>query len=692
MAKINVLPKEIAELIAAGEVVERPASVVKELLENAIDAGAKNVTVEIQNGGIKYIRITDNGCGIEREDIANAFKSHATSKIKHKDDLDAIMTLGFRGEALASIAAVAKVEVLTRTPNEQTGTRYCICAGEEELIDDAGCPKGTTIVVRDLFFNTPARMKFLKKDVTEANAVAGVVDKIALSHPDVSIRFIREGKNTLFTSGSGDLKTTAFEILGRDFSDGLMQAEYTYEGVEVKGLVSKPSKSRANRNMQFFFVNGRLVKTGTGSAALTEAYKNTVMVGKFPYCILNINTNPMLVDVNVHPAKIEVRFANERSVFSAVYYAAKNALEMRDTPPLVCLQRKLEPSLFEQARPQTEQLRMPQKNPDFWQNQSANEFSHNLHKDEYKNEPKSNSSFNINTYRTTNENGPKISSPNVVNAPETVKAQVTTSQDDFLSSVASPKIDLPLESEEPSTLDYFYSKQNKAKEENLREENQVQQTWEEIKASSKEEYEEHENKEAQNEDKGNSEEQITVIGEAFKTYIIVQKGNSLFMVDKHAAHERMLFNKLKKNDHINRQVLLSPISVTLSKEEYSAVLDNLDLLLESGFEAEDFGSGMVIVHECPMEVSADDVADLVCELAGYLAQNRQRVITEKKNWLLSLLACKAAIKAGYNTTQYEREAFIKRLFSDNEVRYCPHGRPVMIEITRGELERNFGRE
>lgn len=691
MAKINVLPKEIAELIAAGEVVERPASVVKELLENAIDAGAKNVTVEIQNGGIRYIRITDNGCGIAREDIANAFKSHATSKIKEKDDLNAISTLGFRGEALASVAAVARVEVLTRTPDEQTGTRYCITAGEEELVDDAGCPKGTTIVVRDLFFNTPARMKFLKKDVTEANAVAGVVDKIALSHPDVSIRFIREGKNTLFTSGSDDLKTTAFEILGRDFADGLMQAEYTYEGVSVKGLISKPSKSRANRNMQFFFVNGRLVKTGTGSAALTEAYKNTVMVGKFPYCILNINTNPMLVDVNVHPAKIEVRFANERSVFSAIYYAAKNALEMRDAPPLVSIQRKPEPSLFEQARPQTEQLRMPQRNPDFWQKQSASDFSYNRNQNEYKSEPKFNSSFNINTYKSTNEDGPKISSPDVINAPKPEERQITTSQEDFLNSVASPKMDLPITEEEPSTLDYFYSQQNKAKEKNATEET-VQETWREIKSIDEAEHEESSEPETQFEGESQKEEPITVIGEAFKTYIIVQKGNSLFLVDKHAAHERMLFNKLKKNDHINRQVLLSPVTVTLSKEEYSAVLDNLDVLLESGFEAEDFGSGMVIVHECPMEVCADDVADLVCELAGYLAQNRQRLITEKKNWLFSLMACKAAIKAGYNTTQYEREDFIRRLFADDEVRYCPHGRPVMIEITRGELERNFGRE
>lgn len=374
MPKIKVLPKEIAELIAAGEVVERPASVIKELMENAIDAGSSSVTVEIKNGGITYIRVTDNGCGISRDDIHTAFISHATSKISTRDDLYAIGTLGFRGEALASIAAVSNVEVLTRTPEEETGTRYCISAGEETLVDDAGCPLGTTIVVRDLFFNTPARMKFLKKDVSEANAVASIVDKIALSNPDVSIRFIREGKNTLFTSGSGDLKTTAYEIFGKDFSDGLIEADYSFESVQISGLISKPTKSRPNRNMQFFFVNGRLVKSGTASAALSEAYKNSIMVGKFPYCVLNITTAPGLVDVNVHPAKTEVRFANERTVFSAVYYAAKNALERRDEAPKVSIPRTPQAELFEPARPKTEQMRLPEKQPDFWNRMSSSEY------------------------------------------------------------------------------------------------------------------------------------------------------------------------------------------------------------------------------------------------------------------------------------------------------------------------------
>lgn len=668
MPKIKVLPKEIAELIAAGEVVERPASVIKELMENAIDAGSSSVTVEIKNGGITYIRVTDNGCGISRDDIHTAFISHATSKISTRDDLYAIGTLGFRGEALASIAAVSNVEVLTRTPEEETGTRYCISAGEETLVDDAGCPLGTTIVVRDLFFNTPARMKFLKKDVSEANAVASIVDKIALSNPDVSIRFIREGKNTLFTSGSGDLKTTAYEIFGKDFSDGLIEADYSFESVQISGLISKPTKSRPNRNMQFFFVNGRLVKSSTASAALSEAYKNSIMVGKFPYCVLNITTAPGLVDVNVHPAKTEVRFANERTVFSAVYYAAKNALERRDEAPKVSIPRTPQAELFEPARSKTEQMRLPEKQPDFWNRMSSSE------------------------YRSAQQTEkPKYSYPQ----------QSAPAPREDIVSVASPDKKPETADTEPSTIQHFLDAQRAKKEETAVIEPEVRTEPEPIAepAAVSEEKEEIQTVDITVEDKIEDklkdkpeELPVIVIGEAFRTYIIVQQGESIFLVDKHAAHERMLFNELVKNDtKRSTQMLLTPITVTLSKEEYSAVLDNLDMLMQAGFAVEDFGYSVVIVRECPMEISADEVPDVVAELAGYLVENRQKLISEKKEWLFSLMACKAAIKGGMYTTEYERELFIKRLFASPEIRYCPHGRPVMIEITRRELEKNFGR-
>ena len=655
MPKIKVLPKEIAELIAAGEVVERPASVIKELMENAIDAGSSSVTVEIKNGGITYIRVTDNGCGISREDIRNAFISHATSKISTRDDLYAIGTLGFRGEALASIAAVSNVEVLTRTTEEETGTRYCISAGEETLVDDAGCPLGTTIVVRDLFFNTPARMKFLKRDVSEANAVAGIVDKIALSNPDVSIRFIREGKSALFTSGSGDLKTAAYEIFGKDFADGLIEADYSFESVKISGLVSKPTKSRPNRNMQFFFVNGRLVKSGTASAALSEAYKNSIMVGKFPYCVLNITTAPGLVDVNVHPAKIEVRFANERTVFSAVYYAAKNALEHRDEAPKVTIPRTAQTELFEPVRPKTEQMRLPEKQPDFWNRMSSSE------------------------YRSAQQ-------------PEKPTYQQPVAREDIIT-VASPDKKPETADSEPSTIQHFLDAQRAKKEETAVIEADIRPELSEKAATLPDEKPEETARALDTAvDEKPAELPVTVIGEAFKTYIIVQQGESIFLVDKHAAHERMLFNELVKNDSKrSTQMLLTPITVTLSKEEYSSVLDNLDMLMQAGFAVEDFGYSVVIVRECPMEISADEVADVVAELAGYLVENRQKLISEKKEWLFSLMACKAAIKGGMYTTEYERELFIKRLFASPEIRYCPHGRPVMIEITRRELEMNFGR-
>lgn len=655
MSKIKVLPKEIAELIAAGEVVERPASVIKELMENAIDAGSSSVTVEIKNGGITYIRVTDNGCGISREDIRNAFISHATSKISTRDDLYAIGTLGFRGEALASIAAVSNVEVLTRTPEEETGTRYCISAGEETLVDDAGCPLGTTIVVRDLFFNTPARMKFLKRDVSEANAVAGIVDKIALSNPDVSIRFIREGKSALFTSGSGDLKTAAYEIFGKDFADGLIEADYSFESVKISGLVSKPTKSRPNRNMQFFFVNGRLVKSGTASAALSEAYKNSIMVGKFPYCVLNITTAPGLVDVNVHPAKIEVRFANERTVFSAVYYAAKNALEHRDEAPKVTIPRTAQTELFEPVRPKTEQMRLPEKQPDFWNRMSSSE------------------------YRSAQQ-------------PEKPTYQQPAAREDIIT-VASPDKKPETADSEPSTIQHFLDAQRAKKEDTAAIEADIRPELSENAATLPDEKPEETARALDTAvDEKPAELPVTVIGEAFKTYIIVQQGESIFLVDKHAAHERMLFNELVKNDSKrSTQMLLTPITVTLSKEEYSSVLDNLDMLMQTGLAVEDFGYSVVIVRECPMEISADEVADVVAELAGYLVENRQKLISEKKEWLFSLMACKAAIKGGMYTTEYERELFIKRLFASPEIRYCPHGRPVMIEITRRELEKNFGR-
>ncbi len=655
MPKINVLSKQLAELIAAGEVVERPASVVKELLENSIDAGADTVTVEIKNGGVTYIRITDNGCGISRDDIRNAFVSHATSKIADANDLNSIMTLGFRGEALASVSAVARVEVMTATEDEDIGTRYVIESGEEILCDDAGCPKGTTIIVRDLFYNTPARMKFLKKDVTEANAVAGVVDRIALSHPEVSIRFIREGKQVLITSGRGDLLTCVREVFGKEFSDSLIPASAETNGVSVNGFVSRPSSARPNRNMQFFFINNRLIKTGTGSAALSEAYKNSIMVGKFPSCVLNISIDPSLVDVNVHPAKTEVRFSDERMIFNAVYYACKNALDSGDKPKQVT---EIAKDYRKAPEAPAEQFVMTQKSApapvsDFWQHIPKAEAPKPA-------SPAAKPSFEVRSVE-------KAITPTVsVSAPETKPAKAVETDEDVL--LHSPSEKKPVEVKPVEVRPVEIIPVAPVVEE---EEPQV-----EIKVE----------KEAFN------DEDFLLIGEAFKTYILCEYRGKMVIIDKHAAHERIIYEKLKKDcGERTPQILLLPVTVTLSKEEYSAVLENLELINSSGFDVEDFGGGCVIVRECPMELSADDVEEVIGEIAGRFIDKKQDVAFEKLDWIFHSVACRSAIKAGNFTSRLEMERFAKQLLSMPDIRYCPHGRPVLIEMTKRELEKNFGR-
>lgn len=636
MPQINILPKHIAELIAAGEVVERPASIVKEIMENAIDAGADKITLEIKRGGITYIRITDNGCGIDRENIRKAFISHATSKISTADDLNAICTLGFRGEALASIAAVSRVEVMTRTEQEPVGTRYCIEGGEETVIDDAGCPKGTTLVVRDLFYNTPARMKFLKKDVSEGNAVASVVDRIALSHPEVSVRFIRDSKDVLFTSGDGKLDSAIYKVLGRDFASTLIPCDYELEGVRVSGYISKPFNARPNRMMQYFFLNDRFIKTRTGMVALEEAYKNSVMVGKFPACVLKIQIAPGAVDVNVHPAKTEVRFANEKMIFNAVYYCAKSALQQGDTRVQASFSRKVArqfmppPTEGKQIKIYEQQLEQIKKeaqpNQDFWTNTTSAEFKKKAEK------PKpivfnDNSKFEIE----------KNDEPDLIPCfKPTVQEPVPSSE-----TKTEPVVTAPIVEPEPVQPEV---------------------------------------------------EPYRVIGEAFRTYILVEQGKKLLIIDKHAAHERMLFEKFKANrDGIETQMLLAPVTVTLSKEEYSAVLDNLDLLEKAGYYVEDFGGGMVIVNECPTAVADADIAEVIMELAGYLVTSQKELIPEKLDWIYHSTACRAAIKAGDRTSDYELDKFVEKLLNNPDIRYCPHGRPVLIEMSRYEIEKNFGR-
>lgn len=661
MPKINVLPKHIAKLIAAGEVVERPASIVKEIMENAIDAGADKITLEIQRGGITYIRITDNGCGISREDVRKAFISHATSKIATEDDLNSILTLGFRGEALASIAAVSRVEMMTRATGDEMGTRYVIEGGEELLLDDAGCPEGTTLIVRDIFYNTPARMKFLKKDVTEANAVAGVVDRIALSHPEVSIRFIRDGKDALFTTGDGKLESAIHSVLGKDFARTLIPAEYELEGIRVSGFISRPFNARPNRSMQFFFLNNRFIKTRTGLVALEEAYKNQIMAGKFPACVLNIEANAQSVDVNVHPAKTEVRFANEKLIFNAVYYCAKSALDKGDSRVQANIQPKAQQFVQRQFMPQPvsgkqikiyeQQLEKVSKD-DFWQKTTA---------DEYRQQPPKKEAPTQTIVRDESVFKVERDEPDLIptQPPKEVKVEIREEIINIVPEVkveeTKPEITLP----EPNVV------------------NDSQVVTFEI-TEEKEEIPE--------------AEPYRVIGEAFKTYILVEQGQKLLLIDKHAAHERMLFEKFRAaQDSIETQMLLVPVTVTLSKEEYSAVLENLDLLAKAGYGIEDFGNGMIILNECPTAVADGDLSSVVMELAGYLADNRRELIPEKLDWIYHSTACRAAIKAGDKTSAYELNIFVEKLLNNPDIRYCPHGRPVLIELTKHDIEKNFGR-
>lgn len=623
MPVINVLPKEIYQLIAAGEVVERPSSIVKEMIENSVDAGAENITVEIKNGGSTYIRITDDGCGIEKEQIRKVFVSHATSKISQKNDLNSISTLGFRGEAMASISAVSKVELLTKAENEDVGTRYEICGGEEISFDEAGCPKGTTIVVRDIFFNTPARMKFLKKDVTEGNAVAGIVDRMAISHPEISFRFIRDGKQTLITSGNGDLKSTIYSVFGRDVSESLTPVDYTYENMRVSGFTSKPTTSRKSRAMQFFFINSRLVKSATAMAALEQAYKNSIMVGRFPMCVLNIELNPSLVDVNVHPAKIEVRFANEKPIFDLIYYGVKTAIESDRTVKTAHFNPTLE-----------EIYHLENK-----ENKKQTTYSSKIDFFRKKPEPPVQQTFRHTTGNFFQE----------ARAPKPVYDT---------SSAFEKKVSVPEEKKLPEITE---SKEYET-EENIICDDNIRQT-----AS------------------------FRLVGEAFKTYLIVEIENELYFIDKHAAHERMNYEQFKKQATIETQMLLTPVAVNLSKEEFGAIVSNLDLLLQCGFEVDEFGESAVVVRAVPSLIGDDDVSDLIIEISQKLIEHKTDITPDKIDWIYHSASCRGAVKAGDKTTPREQELFVEKLLSMPDIRFCPHGRPVFIKISKYDIEKQFGR-
>jgi len=635
MARINVLPKEIYQLIAAGEVVERPSSVVKEMIENSLDAGAKNITLEIKNGGSTYIRITDDGCGIERDDVRKVFISHATSKISKKDDLNSIATLGFRGEAMASISAVSKVELLTKAENEEIGTRYEIAGGEELEFDDAGCPNGTTIVVRDIFFNTPARMKFLKKDVTEGNQVAGIVDRMAISHPEISFRFIRDGKQVLITSGNGDLKSTVYSVLGKEMSDSLMSVDYSFNDMRITGFVSKPTASRKSRAGQYFYINNRIVKSKTAMAALEQAYKNTIMVGRFPACVLNIELNPAQVDVNVHPAKTEVRFANEKPIFDLVYYAVKTAIENDRTVKEV--EFKENPIYRQESK-------------NVYQNNDNKSFQAKFDFFKKKDEPPSQQVIKT----KPREDFWQVEAP---------KPEYKIARDE------NPKarVDINIEYEEPEEISTAKSK-DAPKERDI----------EKVVITDEK-------------DNENFIPNFKLIGEAFKTYLIVEIENELYFIDKHAAHERMNFERFKAQATVETQMLLAPVVVNLTKDEFIAISENVELIKKCGFELEEFGESQIIVRAIPSLVDGDSVKDLMLEIAQKLLEHKTDILPDKIDWIYHSASCRGAVKAGDYTSRQEQEMFVKKLLSMPNIRFCPHGRPVFIKMSKYDIEKQFGR-
>lgn len=701
MGVINVLDKHIAELIAAGEVVERPSSVIKELVENSIDAGAKNVTVEIKNGGTTFMRVADDGCGIYRDDIKKAFLRHATSKVKTANDLDSIATLGFRGEALASISAVSRLQVITKNENEEIGSCYEIEGGDEISLEDAGCPTGTTFVIRDLFYNIPARSKFLKKDVAEGNAVSALMDKIVLSHPEVAFTFIRDGKQVLRTFGDGKLLSAIYSVFGKDFAKGLIPVDYTLDSVTVKGYISKPINSRPNRNMQNFFINGRFVKTRTGMAALEEAYKGSIMVGKFPSAVLQLTVPYEIIDVNVHPAKIEVRFINERPVFDAIYHAVKTALQQGDERKQVHFKentafneiKKVNPfnnaqAVFAKAEntPAEKPIKPIERIEPVLKNSEPkpyNPFDELDLKDE-KTKPvsidnlkmsDSSNPFEIYSKQAIRKNTELEQKKAEFSKQKFEKAEQlilkAAQQEDNLPKQENPVNEVIVEEKKPYK-EVVMTKEEKPQTEIFKDKEDKNDTITELPKE---------------------QTKLRFLGEAFDTYIIVEKnGSEILIIDKHAAHERIIYEKLKADSgSANVQYLLTPITVTLDKIDYDAAVSNLDMFAKCSFDVEDFGNGTLLVRSAPQYLAATEIADCIAEMSGYIASGKKDIYAEKMDWFYHNVSCRSAIKAGNKSTVQELMDIAWTLEKNPQIKYCPHGRPICIVMTKYEIEKQFGR-
>ena len=660
MPKIIQLSTHIANLIAAGEVVERPASVAKELLENAVDAGASKVTIEMKDGGMTFLRVTDNGCGMSAEDARTAFLRHATSKLRTAEDLAAIATCGFRGEALAAIASVSRIDLMTKTPSSIEGVSLRLEAGQIVEECEAGCPDGTTIIVRDLFYNTPARMKFMKSDTVEGSRVAAAVQMQALAHPSVAFKLIKDGKEVLSTPGTGKLEAAVYCIYGRECAK-MAKVESRWEQYSLSGYVSKPTDSRPSRNMQTFFVNGRPVKSKLLIAALEEAYRNQMMVGKFPACVLHLNLPANMVDVNVHPAKTEVKFLNEKAVFDCVHYGVLGALNKTPDRPDVQFKK---PQMI--TAPPTNACHCEEHSDVAISSKPAPKPAATVKKDTF--------------FRTMTAEEYKTFSTALEKAPQPRKEAAVATAAKIERTVSLPvreSVMVPA-----AKLPPMYKPQPKP--EPKPEPKPVPQPAP-IPEPPQEEME-------QTVLDMPAEIEWRMVGELYNSYLIVEQGEEAFLIDKHAAHERILFEKLKANqEKISSQSLLTPISVRLSPAAAGELLANKDMLEELGFEIDEFGENTVLLRQIPMDLSTDAAQEAVEQMAADLLNGRREKKTTVRDEILHTVACKAAIKAGWKNDEAELLALVKQVMAREDLKYCPHGRPICITLSKKQLEKQFKR-
>ena len=711
MAVIHVLDKHTAELIAAGEVVERPASVVKELLENSIDAGATQVTVNIESGGVKLIEISDNGTGIEAEYLSTAFIRHATSKIETPDDLTNIHTLGFRGEALASIASVARVELTTRTEVDEFATVYRIEGGEEVSREPGARAVGTTIRVKDLFYNTPARMKFLKKDSSEGTFVSDTVTHVALSHPEVSVKFIREGKLQYVTPGDGQLRGAAYAVLGREFSRDLIELK-NQEGVyRITGLVTPPKSCRASRSMQHFYINGRYVRNRTMMAGMEMAFKGTMMQGKFPGGILLLEMPADLVDVNVHPAKIEARFARENDVFDVVYHAVKLALAQPGTGErLFTFEADKEEEKAENSKKDTDIIKNDVKNNNFTglsaiiRGQADPGVLPQQHWEPAKpaaapQQPAPSAAMQIPTapsvprWKGSAQNEDMLDPFVTLHSP---KLETTKAPEPFRAAASETQLDVEPEFGETklhSPQDHMAA-WNPAQEASKEEPESAPcaETEPDAPEAAEQETVLAEPEQMNFDPTADQPEPLRYVGEVFRTYILAERGDELCLIDKHAAHERQLYEKLAANyGNVPSQMLLEPAAIDLAAEEKQALLDNIPLLENAGLEIADFGGNTVVLRAVPAEVEPQNAESLLVEIANKLLKGGHDALNEHTEWVLHSISCRAAIKAGDKSSPQELLALAEKILSGEVPPFCPHGRPCVLKLTRKELEKQFGR-